>query len=233
MSDPILPDVHIPDFEMNDPVQDAFGIKNWDDQRRSMAYLINAVHHVYEDAHRLKFPEEFKAQCLHSDLRYTPDSRTWSSHRYAGKNPQQVRVIARSEREAALPMPSQIGPFEDMDYESQLALKMHPKYFSFGGMSRITDVPAQGDIVGVQRPSGQPVGTYKRREEQGYGSIPNLKSAEIASGIVESYFKKPSRRIIELSEYEKPTQRQTKDGEDKRISQTTGLPQRVVAKLTC
>ena len=232
-----LPNVHIPPYDLNPP--DSNGIDTFrtlgEDIYNSPKVLGHVIDYVVGNANKQTVPAVRQAICLDSQTEYVRDPRVFSISDHGGKTIRYTTCITRDETNLAIPHPPQVGNERDMSYKSRVCLALHPKSVSRGGSNGITDIPARGDQVTIKKTPDQTVGDFLGVTSRGpyAGSIPDLKEAEVASRIVESYFKKPKQKIRPLSEFAQPTELQKKEAKDTKLAESTGLPISVVKKITC
>ena len=191
-------------------------------------YLRIAVNRIYEDALRNSHQGTWTAHVLHASVEYEKSPQSVSINDHLGKKKRRIKVIAHvPDLDSALPLPKMLGIVDNMTTEDKMLLAMHRVFYS-DGAGNMT-LPSVGDRIEVdfEDRNNHMYGVYKGIKEKGIGSIPDHPDAQIASGKVQSYFKK-GRRVNLLGSFPEADTTSVMTKQESSLAEISGIPEAIL-----
>tara|TARA_R110000824_G_scaffold332637_1_gene519240 strand:+ start:20944 stop:21651 length:708 start_codon:yes stop_codon:yes gene_type:complete len=191
-------------------------------------YMRIAINRIYEDALRNSHEGTWTAHVLHSVIEYEKSPQAVSINDHLGKKKRRIKVIAHvPDLDAALPLPKMLGLTSKMTTEDKTLMAMHRVFYS-DGAGNMT-LPSVGDRIEVdfEDRNNHMYGVYKGPKEHGIGSIPDHPDAQIASGKVQSYFKKGKRRSL-LGSFPEADIASVITKQEAALSEISGIPESIL-----
>lgn len=191
-------------------------------------YIRIAINRLYEDALRNSHQGTWTAHVLHASVEYEKSPQSVSINDHLDKKKRRIKIVAHvPDLDAALPLPKMLGMVSEMATSDKMLMAMHRVFYSDGSANMT--LPSVGDRIEVdfEDRNNHLYGLYKGIKEKGIGSIPDHPNAQIASGKVQSYFKK-GQRVSLLGSFPEPDSSSIMTKKENILAKVSGIPESIL-----